>query len=382
MEDLDRQKNIGMPQGIKLTPDGKGATDYDAEPEISMEYDEHGAIPVFTTGEFDYFHQGNKEKQEEVQGDEIYSRTKTDPIPKTLTLLYAQQMNEIVDGIGIDDAELKANLIRILDPLISHNAAAQKIYNALHAEMEKESDPDKMQKMWDIAVQSLIAVVQDMFDQLSSDLFDGENVLRLEKFFRTCLSKIISPTVRKYMMQRISELLRSDSFQPKQKQLITNAFSVAITNYQSINGQEQEIPGSDDTLFAFRKFRIPEPKTDNCTAEALMYTYPNTLNRMYDVLLVKSHESLQWAKALEFLQQTQNFGLLPDDIETFDLQEYIKLCHKSYSKLLRIAKMENDQQLIRILLSLWNEVIGPQLILVGELLIPSSQFLLPKPEDI
>jgi hypothetical protein len=88
--------------------------------------------------------------------------------------------------------------------------------------------------------------------------------------------------------------------------------------------------------------------------------------------------SEQAQEALALLRESQHLGLVPADLDGFDADAFARLCKGTFIRMYRIIKLEPDRYMQVVLFKTWNEIVAPQLLVIGDLLLPDSPFLLPR----
>jgi hypothetical protein len=314
---------------------------------------------------------------DEFQDYEDADRAVTKPTPRTLMIYFADQSRQVLQERNIADDALAEQVITELDPLITSNASAQEIYNALHNEMEKTTNINVQEKMWDISVICLEAVIKHIIKELMEKYQNDDDLLAIGGHLRSCWNKIISPRLRISLVDFVKEYI-DETESEEQKLHISNAFILSMIN--SLAGPEGDLDFevSDDTLAAFTyrdKSFAPQKKFH--TPEAFNFSYPEPEVKVYE-FLAKCNEKPQLVvqQALDLLKKTQNLQIIPHDLESLDKEAFKQLCKKYYLTLMELAQKAGSKGLRGAILTIWHKIIGPQLIILGELRF-SKTFLLP-----
>ncbi len=316
------------------------------------------------------------------QDDEDADKAVTRPTPRTLMIYFAEKSRQVLQERNIADDVLAEQVITKLDPLINSNASAQDIYNALHGEMEKTTKINVQEKMWDINIICLKEIIKETVKQLMERYQNDDDLLAIGGHLRSCWNKIISPSLRISLVNLIKNYINKTESE-EQKLHISNAFILSMIN--SLTGPEGDLDFevSDDTLAAFtfrNKSFAPQKKFH--TPEAFNFSYPESEVKVYE-FLAKCNEEPQLVvqEALGLLEKTQNLQIIPHDLESLDKEAFEQLCKKHYVTLMELAQKAKSKELRGAILTIWYKIIGPQLIILGELRF-SKTFLLPTPDEL
>ena len=321
----------------------------------------------------------------EFQGEEgTDDKAVTRPTPRTLMIYFAEESRQVLQERNIADDALAEQVITELDPLITSNASAQEIYNALHDEMEKTTNINVQEKIWDISIICLEAVIKHIIKELMEKYQNDDDLLAIGGHLRSCWNKIISPRLRVSFVDLVKEYI-NETESKEQKLHISNAFILSMIN--SLTGPEGDLDFevSDDVLAAFAfTFRDGSfaPFKQFHTPEAFRFSYPGSEVKVYE-FLAKCNEEPQLVvqEALDLLKKTQNLQIIPHDLESLDKEAFEQLCKNYYFTIMKLGKRAESKELKSAILTMWHKIIGPQLIFLGELRF-SKTFLLPTPDKL
>jgi hypothetical protein len=310
---------------------------------------------------------------------ERLSRVPTRPAPPTLTTLYTTRMMQVDGDDALEDRELVEEVVRLLDPLITGNHPAQTIYEAVQAAMECTEELEHRKQVWDISVAALQSVVEGLLSDVADTLFDDDQALALGRYLCGFLRKIISPAVRFTFVRTLRSFLLRDDVLYAAKQRTTQAFVYALVFGLQELGEFPAVLCSEAAQKAFQETRIVLPKPADRSLAAFTLSYPGEDNALHQYFLAHEEESEQAQEALSLLRETEHLGIFPADLEGFDAEAYAALCKRYFIRVYRIIKLEGNRYTQVMLFKTWSEILAPQLLVLGDLLLPDSPFLLPKP---
>jgi len=304
----------------------------------------------------------------------------TRPTPRTLMIYFAERSRQAVQENNIADDALAEQVITVLDPLISSSASAQDIYNALHGEMEKTMNINVQEKMWNISVVCLEAVIKNIIEQLMERYQNDDDLLAIGGHLRSCWNKIISPNLRISLVNLIKNYIDKTEDE-EQKLHISNTFVLSMINLLASPEGDLDFEVSNDVLAAFTyQGKSFAPLKKSRTPEAFSFSYPGEEIKVYEFLMECNEEpQLVVQQALDLLKKTQNLQIIPHDLESLDKEAFEQLCKSYYVNLMKLAQKAESKELRGAILTIWHKIIGPQLIILGELRF-SKTFLLPNPD--
>lgn len=370
---------------------GNGDNEEFIEHEGNEEFEYQSApTPVMDEEALEVFRLLSQQGREEIDldggSDELQydDKAETRPTPRTLMIYFADQSRQVLQKSNVEDDALAEQVITELDPLITSNASAQEIYNALHNEMEKTMNINVQEKIWNISVICLEAVIKHIIRELMEKYQNDDDLLAIGGHLRSCWNKIISPRLRVSLVDFVKEYI-DETESEEQKLHISNAFILSMIN--SLTGPEGDLDFevSDDVLAAFTfTFRDESfaPFKQFHTPEAFNFSYPESEIKVYEFLTECNEEpQLVVKQALALLKKTQNLQIIPHDLESLDKEAFEQLCKKYYATLMELVQKAESKELKSAILTMWHKIIGPQLIILGELRF-SKTFLLPTPDKL
>lgn len=322
----------------------------------------------------------NQEKMDLDGSDEFQDtdRAITRPAPRALMIYFAEKSKEVLQEHNIADDVLAEQVIKVLDPLIHMNASAQDIYKTLLDEMEKTTNIKVKEKMRDISVICLEAVIKDIIKQLMERYQDESNLLEIEGHLRSCWNKVISLRMRVTLVTLVKDCI-NEAEKEEQKQNISNAFILSMISLMTNPDGDIDFEVSDDDILTalssqgknfapLERFRTPE---------AFRFSYPRSGGQIYEFLIRCNEEPRDVVQqALDLLKKTQNLQIIPHDFESLDKEAFEQLCKNYYIALRKLANKAKSKELQGAILTMWHKIIGPQLMILGELRF-SKTFLLP-----
>ena len=306
----------------------------------------------------------------------------TRPSPRTLMIYFAEKSKQALEERNIADYVLAEQVITALDPLINSNASAQDIYNALHGEMEKTANINVQKKMWDINIVCLEAVIKNIIEQLIERYQNDDDLLAIGGHLRSCWNKVISPGLRISLVNLVKNYI--DEMEDEDQKLhISNAFVLSMINSLTNSEGDLDFKASDNVLEAFAyQDQSFAPLEKVRTPEAFSFSHPGSEEKIYEFLMECDEEpQLVVQQTLDLLKETQNLQIIPHDLESLDEEAFKQLCIDHYFTLVKLAQQTESKELQGAISAVWHKIIGPQLMILGELRF-STTFLLPSPDEL
>lgn len=307
----------------------------------------------------------------------------TKPAPATLMHFYSAVTSEIVSEEALKgfDNKLLVKIIRLIDPFLTGEEPATGLSAAIWSETNRiiaeSGDFETGEQMISIAEKILDTIIIDMFKEFKKALTDNTNPIAIEKYLRDCWNKVICHKNRQTLLQEFQKFIYS----AHSKELRTNvmdSFILSMINIHTQSENEADFEPSEGTKEIFRKTAVPYP-TKATRNPAVLKSSSSKENHFIRLFLESEiNHSIVAEQALQLLDEFQYCGILPFEILEFTEEKFINYCRRLYVVVYELKEKAESEDMEGAMVGLWNEIVGPQLILVAELLLPDSQFLLPK----
>lgn len=303
----------------------------------------------------------------------------TIPAPSSITEFHAKA-TALLDAEDKDekagDSDTRTQLEENLDLLMRSNASSQELYEAVSSDLKKLGSFEEQEMAWNSIIYKIQKTIIETFGMLQGRIGDKFSPVEITGHFRKCWQRVISPSLRRCILQEIRRLIGKIDRQD-QKQFIVQAFALSIIQTLDTDdeGNDIVIP-SPDVINVFRGQKIPEPKSESIKLAAFSYSYPNSTLKLYQFFLSMSEHDESAAKAFALLKQTQNLGVASQSCKNMDMDTFAQLCKTYFDEMSGTLRSARDPRIKVGILMMWNEIIAPQLIIFGELLF-SQTFLIP-----
>lgn len=333
--------------------------------------------PVFTKEEMELYETtmravDEKLKRKESEEDEDIFNVPTRPAPASLISYYSLKTVNVIDNIDNKDERLTLIVIDILEPLINEKASPETILqNLKKAETQEEDQTILLQKASEILSYAISDKIKRLVEKTESDT----NPLIIEKHLRECWNMAITKDVRAHLVKEVKKALLVIDDEDVVSN-INSAFILSILNTLSGLNIEEETDPSLNTLAVFSRNQIVLPEKKHCTPLAFTDYQSSSKNFICAYLEHEAEYSHTAKEALMLVIQLENFGIMPSNPDDFDEKKYEELCNLYYIRFNELKENAESDELKGAMIAVWNEILGPQLIILGELLF-SDNYMLP-----